>query len=110
MHCVTWVYPPQTTMTKADIDELFGNVADMYVGVSGLIQKSFGYSEDGRTVVGIYLWKSKADADAFYTPDWTAGVTRRWGGMPTRTDWEIPQIVNSQDGSVMREKSLEPAQ
>jgi hypothetical protein len=30
-------------------------------------------------------------------------VTKRWGVMPTRTDWEIPQVVESEEARVIRE-------
>jgi hypothetical protein len=103
MHCVSWTYPAPASLTKDKADQLFAQVADMYVGVPGLVRKYFGYSEDGRTVVGIYLWRSKADADAFYNPEWIAGVTSRWGVMPERTDWEIPQVVESEEARVIRE-------
>lgn len=103
MHCVSWTYPAPTDLTKQKSDRLFAQVAEMYVGVPGLVRKYFGYSEDGRTVVGIYLWRSKADADAFYNPEWVAGVTKRWGVMPARADWEIPQVVESLTGEVIRE-------
>ena len=73
----------------------------MYVGVPGLIRKYFGYSEDGRAIVGIYLWHSKTEAEAFYSPEWVAGVVSRWGVMPERTDWEIPQVVESETGRVI---------
>jgi hypothetical protein len=31
-----------------------------------------------------YLWKSVAAANAFYTPDWVAMVSKRWTGPPQR--------------------------
>lgn len=45
--------------------------------------------------------RTKADAEAFYNPEWIAGVTSRWGVMPTRSDWEVPQVVESVDGRVI---------
>ena len=103
MHCVSWTYPAPASLTKEKADQLFAQVADMYIGVPGLVRKYFGYSEDGRTVVGIYLWRSKDDADAFYNAEWVAGVTSRWGVMPERTDWEIAQVVESEEGQVLRD-------
>ena len=103
MHCVLWSYPSPVGLTTPMADKLFADVADMYLGVPGLVRKYFGYSEDGRTVVGIYLWQSKADADAFYCPDWIAGVTSRWGVMPTKSEWHVPQVVESVEGRVINE-------
>ena len=103
MHCVLWTYPAPASLTKAKADALFADVAAMYIGVPGLVRKYFGYSEDGRTVVGIYLWLTKADADAFYSPEWVAGVTSRWGVMPAKSEWHVPQVVESADGRVITE-------
>ena len=63
------------------------------------------YSEDGSTIVGVYLWRSKADADAFYSPDWIAGVRSRWGVMPAKSEWYVPQVVESAEGRVITEKA-----
>ena len=49
----------------------------------------------GRSLVGVYLWKSKADADRLYTADWVAMVTKRWGAAPLRQEWETPMVVES---------------
>jgi hypothetical protein len=48
-------------------------------GHSGLIRKYYGIAPNGTSIVGIYLWENKAAADALYTPDWVAMVTKRWG-------------------------------
>ena len=45
--------------------------------------------------VGIYLWDNRAAANAFYTADWVAMVTRRWAAPPVRQDWETPMVVES---------------
>ncbi|MDB5538816.1 MAG: monooxygenase [Devosia sp.] len=103
MHCVLWTYKTPAGLTKKKADALFLNVADKYVGVPGLVRKYFGYSEDGTAIVGVYLWQSKAAADAFYSPEWFAGVTSRWGAAPDRADWQIPQVVESVSGEVITE-------
>lgn len=102
MHCVVWRYKAPDGLSKEKSDALFAKVADMYIGVPGLVRKYFGYSEDGSAIVGIYLWHSKAEAEAFYSPEWVAGVVSRWGVMPERADWEIPQVVESETGEVVR--------
>ena len=103
MHCVLWSYPTPPSLTKEKADKLFAEVADLYLGVPGLVRKYFGYSEDGRTIVGVYLWRTKADAEAFYSPKWIADVTSRWGAMPAKSEWHVPQVVESADGRVIRE-------
>lgn len=105
MHCVLWSYPSPAGLTKEKADKLFADVAGMYIGVPGLVRKYFGYSEDGQTIVGVYLWRAKADADAFYNAEWIAGVTSRWGVMPAKSEWQIPQVVESVDGRVITDRA-----
>jgi hypothetical protein len=97
-------------MTKAVADALFLKVGGMYVGVPGLVRKYFGYSEDGSKIIGIYLWQNKANADAFYSPEWLAGVTDRWGATPDRADWQIPQVVESITGEVITDTARTAAE
>ena len=101
MYCVQWTYQMPEGYSAAQIGELFARTAHIYVGVPGLVRKYFGHSDDCRTVVGIYLWESKAHADAFYSPEWTAGVMSRWGSMPAKAEWQVPQVVESATGEVM---------
>lgn len=105
MHCVLWSYPAPASLTTEKADKLFADVADMYIGVPGLVRKYFGYAEDGQTIVGIYLWRTKAEANAFYSPDWTAGVISRWGVMPTKSEWHVPQVVESAEGRVITDRA-----
>jgi hypothetical protein len=101
MYCVSWTYQMPAGSSAAQIGELFARTADIYIGVPGLVRKYFGHSDDCRSVVGIYLWNSKADADAFYSPEWMAGIKSRWGTMPAKAEWVIPQVVESVEGRVI---------
>jgi hypothetical protein len=49
--------------------------------VPGLIRKQFIYAEDG-WAGGVYLWKTRADAEAFYSGPWLAGIRQRYGMDP----------------------------
>lgn len=101
MYCVVWTYTVPPSLDETAIRRQFAAVADRYLAIPGLIRKYFGFSGDGRSVVGVYLWTSKADADAFYSPDWIAGVTERWGAAPERADWIVPIVAESAEGRVV---------
>lgn len=101
MYCVTWTYKMPEGYSADQVRALFAQTAQIYIGVPGLIRKYFGYSDDLRTVVGIYLWKSRSDADAFYSAEWVAGVVSRWGSMPAKAEWQVPQVVESIEGRVI---------
>lgn len=101
MYCVVWVYAVPPSLDETAIRRQFAAVADRYIGIPGLIRKYFGFSGDGKSVVGVYLWTSKEAADAFYSPDWIAGVTERWGAAPERADWIVPVVAESAEGRVV---------
>ena len=88
---------------EAKIRALFSDVASRYIGVPGLIRKYFGFSPDASEVVGIYLWDSKGDADAFYSPEWLSGVTQRWGAAPKKSEWIVPVVAESFEGAIVTE-------
>jgi hypothetical protein len=75
--------------------ETINATAHIYEGIPGLIRKYYGIAPDGGSIVGIYLWETRSVADAFYTADWVAMVTKRWGAPPQRQDWETPMVVES---------------
>src|SRR3979409_216378 len=61
--------------------EHFRNIAPGFRAVPGLIRKQFIYAEDG-WAGGVYLWQSRADAEAFYTGPWLQGIRERYGMDP----------------------------
>lgn len=101
MYCVIWTYAVPPSLDETVVRRQFAAVADRYIGIPGLIRKYFGFSADARSVVGVYLWTSKEAADAFYSPDWIAGVTERWGAAPERADWIVPVVAESAEGRVV---------
>ena len=107
MHCVTWTYTMPEGWSAEQVRALFAQSAHIYVGVPGLIRKYFGHSDDLRSVVGIYLWETRADADSFYSPEWVAGVVGRWGSLPAKTEWQVPQVVESAEGRVISSSTQE---
>lgn len=58
-------------------------------------------SEDGATVGGVYLWRSREAADALYTPQWKARVAEHYGASPTLVYLESPVVVDNVSGEVI---------
>jgi hypothetical protein len=106
MYCVLWTYkvPPQLTIPA--IEKLFAEVAGNYLGIPGLVRKYFGFTEDGKSVIGIYLWTSRTAADAFYSPEWMAGVTQRWGAAPVKSEWTVPVVAECAEGKLVNDRDL----
>lgn len=54
-------------VTREEARRIFLSTAPKYLGVPGLVRKVYVLSEDGSTAGGVYLWKSRAEADAAAT-------------------------------------------
>jgi hypothetical protein len=59
----------------------FRSIAPGFRDVPGLIRKQFIYAED-RWAGGVYLWQTRAAAEAFYTGPWLDGIRERYGMDP----------------------------
>jgi hypothetical protein len=81
--------------------ELFVGAAPKYREISGLIRKYFLLSEDGGTAGGVYLWKSKEDAEAFYTKEWGNTILARYGAVPSVRYFESPVVVDNLANAVI---------
>ena len=89
----TFQLPKSITMEEART--IFLSTAPKYQDVAGLFRKVYIYSEDDNTVGGIYLWNSRADAEAMYTESWKAFVKEKYGTDPSVTYLESPVVVDN---------------
>lgn len=85
---------PQTT-SREKARETFLSTAPKYKGMSGLIRKYYFLSEDGSRAGGIYLWKSREDADQLYTEEWKAFVREKYGTDPSLTYLDCLVVVDN---------------
>ena len=94
MHTVVWTIDVNEGTSKQDILQGIEASGRDYEGIPGLIRTYFGTATDGTSVVEIYLWQSKVDAEAFFTHEWETEMARRWRSAPMRRqDWETPLVV-----------------
>jgi hypothetical protein len=82
-------------ITREEARSIFLSTAPKYQGVAGLFRKCYVLSEDGSTAGGIYLWNSRAEADAMYTESWRAFVRQKYGTDPSVTYFESPVVVDN---------------
>ena len=66
-------------LTRDKAQAVFADTAPKYREVRGLIRKYYLLSEDGATAGGVYLWKSRQDAEQLYTDDWEAFIMNKYG-------------------------------
>lgn len=69
--------------------------APKYRNLPGLIRKYYLRAEDGRTAGGVYLWESRAMAEATYTTEWREHVAKLFGSAPEISWFETPVIVDN---------------
>jgi hypothetical protein len=82
-------------ITREEARGIFLSTAPKYRGVPGLLRKTYVLSQDGLTAGGVYLWNSKAEADALYTEAWRTFVRDKYGTEPTLTYFESPVVVDN---------------
>jgi len=83
--------------------ELFKLSAPRYRGLAGLVRKYYLYDAASHTGGGVYLWHSRAEADAVYTKEWKAMIAERYGAPPEIRYFDTPVIVDN-----AQERMVEP--
>jgi hypothetical protein len=78
----------------------FRTIAPDFRTVPGLIRKQFIYAEDG-WAGGVYLWETRAAAEAFYTGPWLDGIRERYGMDPDIKFFETACITDNAMGAVL---------
>lgn len=95
---VNFKLPVPVSREKAK--ELYLGTAAKYREVAGLVRKYYLLTEDGGTGGGVYLWKSKADAENLFTPEWKRFIKDRYGAEPVITFYESPVLVDNLKGEI----------
>lgn len=91
-------------VTRDKAKEIFLDAAPRFRDVRGLIRKYFLLSEEGGTTGGVYLWKSREDAESFYTGGFKQWIVERYGSEPSITYFESSVIVDNLTGKVVKDE------
>lgn len=81
-------------MSSADAAAMFEASAPKYQNVPGLLRKHYLLGDDGNVGGGVYLWESRAAAEALYDDGWRAGLEARYGHAPTIEYFESAVTVD----------------
>lgn len=87
-------------MSRDKATELYLGTAPKYREVAGLVRKYYLLTEDGGTGGGVYLWKSRADAEKLFTAEWKQFIKERYGAEPVISFYESPVIVDNLTGEI----------
>ena len=77
----------------------FSNIAPGFRAANGLISKHFIWSESG-WAGGVYQWQTMADARAFYSGPWLAGIVERYGMQPQIEYYTVFAVTDNLRGTV----------
>lgn len=91
-------------ITREKAREIFLSTAPRYLETLGLIRKYYVLSEDGSTAGGVYLWKSRSDAEALYTKDWENFVRGKYGAPPSVMYFESPVVVDNVSHEILSDQ------
>jgi hypothetical protein len=81
--------------------ELFLSTAPKYREIPGLIRKYYLLSEDGATAGGVYLWRTREDADRLYTDEWRSFIAEKYNAEPSVHYFATPVIVDNLSGEII---------
>ncbi|MEN8210701.1 MAG: YdhR family protein [Thermodesulfobacteriota bacterium] len=92
------------SITREEASDIFMSTAPKYQSVPGLFRKCYFLSEDKTTVGGIYLWNSRAEAEAMYTESWKDFVREKYGSEPSVTYLDTPVVVDNITNEIISDK------
>src|SRR5215468_8531108 len=82
-------------ITREEAQRTFLSTAPKFQGVAGLFRKYYFLSQDRKTIGGIYLWNSRAEAETMYTGSWRAFVRDKYDVDPSVTYFDSPVVVDN---------------
>ena len=83
-------------VTRAMIEAGFAKAVPTYKKVPGLLRKYFTVNAAG--FGGMYLWKNRAAADAWYSPEWRARAKAAYGVDPELSYFDTPVQIDNVGG------------
>lgn len=98
---VKFSLPQPVTIEQAR--DTFLSTAPRYRETEGLIRKYYLLSEDGSVAGGVYLWKSRAQAEKLYTGEWRQFVKDKYGAEPSVEFFASPVIVDNVTGEILKD-------
>ncbi|MEW6348973.1 MAG: YdhR family protein [Thermodesulfobacteriota bacterium] len=87
-------------VTREKAREIFLSTAPKYKDIPGLVRKYYLLSEDGATAGGVYLWKSREEAEKVYGDEWRKLIAEKYGAEPSVEYFFTPVIVDNLIGNV----------
>jgi hypothetical protein len=87
-------------MTKEQYLEHAQRIAGRFQAIPGLIRKQFLFSDEQGAAGGVYLWESRAAADACYAGVWRDNFRAAFGAEPQIAFFDSPVVVDNEAHTV----------
>jgi Putative mono-oxygenase ydhR len=101
---VQFKLPPQIDLAACAAH--FRAIAPGFRTVPGLIRKQVIYADDG-WAGGVYLWQTRAAAEAFYARPWLDGIREPYGMDPQVKYFETACITDNATGAVLQPETAD---
>ena len=82
-------------MSEEEARTIFNSTAPRYLQMLGLVRKHYLLSDDGLTGGGVYLWRTRADAERVYDAAWREFIRGKYGSDPMVTYFTTPVVVDN---------------
>lgn len=92
---VAQVIFPQRAATFEEAVERAKAAGERFRGLPGLRSKHFLFDPATRLGGGMYVWESRAAAEAYYTPEWSARMAELCGATPEVSIYEVPLVIDN---------------
>lgn len=90
---VTVTVPIPASLTRAAVEAGMAKSVPLYERIPGLVRKYFTIGEG--TFGGLYLFRDRAAAQAWFSEAWAAKAAATYGARPTVTYFDVPLVVDN---------------
>lgn len=87
-------------LSHEQVHDAFVAAAPRFQQPPGLIRKYFLQGADPAVGGGVYLWRSRAEAEAFYGDDFHQHIRERFGVEPSVRFYDTSVIVDNRTGEI----------
>jgi len=91
-------------ITREEARRIFLSTAPKYKGAPGLFRKCYLLSEDGGTAGGVYLWNSRAEAEAMFSESWKTFVREKYETDVSISYFESPVVVDNVTNEILSDE------
>ncbi|MFO7483023.1 YdhR family protein [Oceanibaculum nanhaiense] len=93
-------FPQPTGKSQDELKGMFRQSAPRFQTIPGLVRKYY-YIADDNTCGGVYLFRSRAEAETLFDDAFAASIMARFGAPPRVEFLETPVIVDNDAGTIL---------